>query len=216
MAQQFHLPAFYPILDTAALAKCGCGIQDAANVLLDAGVKLLQFRHKNEWTQQEFDQAVQISSLCKEAGCQLIVNDRADYAQLTDAGLHIGQDDLSPAASRKVIGKAIIGLSTHNRAQIEIADEEPVDYIALGPIFPTDSKLKPDPVLGVEKFGKLRKLTNKPVVAIGGIRLENAADVLAAGASSVATISGFLNTDLGGIAKNAREWVRLTAQHIKR
>lgn len=211
--QPFLLPRFYPILDTLAVANCGCDTGDAAKALLASGVRILQFRHKDEWTQQEFDLASQIASWCKEARCLFILNDRADFAHLTGAGLHIGQDDLSPVAARKVVGNSsIIGRSTHNRQQIDYGSEEPVNYLALGPVFATQSKLKPDPVLGIEKFGKLRKLTTKPVVAIGGITLQNAAEVLAAGADSVAILSGFLSQGgAAAIEKNAREWMRRTA-----
>lgn len=212
MARQFALPRFYPILDTGVLSRAELAAVETAQVLLDAGTKILQFRHKDDWTQREYDEAARIAELCHEAGCLCVVNDRADYAHLTGSALHIGQDDLSPVAARKVVGDAVIGLSTHNRRQIEIGEEEDVDYLALGPVFPTRSKLKPDPVLGIEKFAELRKATQKALVAIGGITVENAREVLDAGAASVATVFGFLPAEAGlaAIAKSVRAWVETT------
>jgi thiamine-phosphate pyrophosphorylase len=128
-----------------------------------------------------------------EAGADLIVNDRADIAMLLGAGLHVGQDDLPPRDARKLMGTdAPIGFSSHNPAQLSAAGGEPVDYVALGPLFPTASKLNPDPVVGVEELRRCRALIEKPLVAIGGITLENAAEVWDAGADSVAVIASLL------------------------
>jgi len=126
---------------------------------------------------------------------RLIMNDRADLCVAADFdGLHIGQDDLSPSSARLVIGEhRWLGVSTHNPAQLRQADEVPCDYVALGPIFETRSKEKPDPVVGVEGVRKARTLTAKPLVAIGGITRGTAASVLAAGADSVAIISDLLS-----------------------
>ena len=140
-----------------------------------------------------FDSARQVARLCSEAGAQLIVNDRADIAMLLDAGLHVGQDDLSPRDARKLMGPdAPIGFSSHNPAQLCAAGGEPVDYVALGPVFGTASKRNPDPVVGVEQVSRCRALIEKPLVAIGGITLENALEVWKAGADSVAVIAGLL------------------------
>jgi thiamine-phosphate pyrophosphorylase len=188
----FRVPRFYPILDTTVLAARQWDVADAARCLLKAGVKILQYRHKDDWTQAHFDEAAKLSALCQAAGVLFVVNDRADFAHLLQAALHVGQDDLSPVASRKVVGDALLGFSTHNAQQLESGDAEPVDYLSLGPIFATTSKLKPDPVVSLNGLRDLRPLATKPLVAIGGITLENAADVLAAGADSVAVISGIL------------------------
>jgi thiamine-phosphate pyrophosphorylase len=140
-----------------------------------------------------------------------VLNDRADFAHLLGAALHIGQNDLNPVAARKVMGDEVMGFSTHNRRQLVRADEEPVEYLSLGPIFPTTSKLKPDPVLGIDALRALRPLTRKPVVAIGGITLENAKQVFDAGADSVAIISGILpeGGDRRAIKRRAEEWLKL-------
>ena len=131
--------------------------------------------------------------MCREAGAELIVNDRADFAMLLEAGLHVGQDDLAPRDARRLLGSAAaIGFSSHNAAQLAAAGGEPVDYVALGPMFATGSKENPDPVVGVEELRRVRSLIDKPLVAIGGITLANAEGVWGAGADSVAVIGGMI------------------------
>ena len=213
MALEFSLPRFYPILDTAALAAQACPVLNAARTLLEAGVKILQYRHKENWTPTEYDEAAQLKVLCDQAGALFVLNDRADYSHLLDAALHLGQNDLPPVAARKVVRQSVIGFSTHNRRQLIRANDEPVEYLSLGPIFVTASKLKPDPVLGVDGLRALRPLSKKPVVAIGGIKLENAPEVLAAGADSVAVITAILPgiCDRSSIKQRASEWLKATA-----
>src|SRR5262249_51808870 len=139
----------------------------------------------------------------------LVVNDRADLAVLFGAILHLGQDDLPPAAARRVTGPNVrIGFSTHNETQLRSADAEPVDYLAIGPIFGTASKQNPDPVVGIRELARLRPLTAKPLVAIGGITRSNATAVIDAGADSVAII-GDLFPEEGTIETRVVEWVRL-------
>jgi thiamine-phosphate pyrophosphorylase len=204
MPVPFKVPRFYPILDAAVLASSGCIVDGAAEALLSAGARILQYRHKEPWTQREYDQAARLAALCQGSGVLFVINDRADFAHLLHAALHVGQDDLPPMAARRVVGDEVMGLSTHSRRQLENANEEPVEYLSLGPIFATSSKTKPDPVVGVEGLKKLRSLTRKPLVAIGGITLQNASEVLAAGADSVAVISGLLP-----LKTRAKEWVQL-------
>jgi thiamine-phosphate pyrophosphorylase len=131
------------------------------------------------------------------AGAQpvrLIMNDRADLCLAADFdGVHVGQDDLSPEAVRKIIGPdRWLGVSTHNPEQVKNAGLTSADYIAIGPVFATSSKEKPDPVIGLEGVRRARELTRKPLVAIGGITRANAASVLEAGADCVAVISDLL------------------------
>lgn len=206
----FKLPRFYPILDTAVLAQHNCPVQLAAEALLQAGVRILQYRHKSDWTQEHFDAARQIATLCHEAGVLFVLNDRADFARLLDAALHVGQDDLPPVAARRVISDEVMGFSTHNRLQLQRGDQEPVEYLSLGPIFSTKSKDRPDPTVGVTGVRDLRGLTQKPLVAIGGINLSNANDVLAAGADSVAVISGFVpeTCERTSLRNSAEAWMR--------
>jgi thiamine-phosphate pyrophosphorylase len=208
----FRLPRFYPILDTIALTERGCAVIPAAEALLDAGVKILQYRHKDAWTQVHFDEAKQIATLCHELGVLFILNDRADFARLLGAALHVGQDDLPPLAARRVVSDEVIGLSTHDQLQLARAKQEPVEYVSLGPIFVTNSKNKPDPVVGIDGLRLLRPLTEKPLVAIGGITPENARDVLDTGADAVAVISGLLphTCDRITLRRRAEEWIRLT------
>jgi thiamine-phosphate pyrophosphorylase len=195
-----RLPRVYPILDTESLERVGIALAAAAAALLEGGARILQVRHKSHWNRDLFAAAHEVSRLCREGGALLIVDDRADFALLLGAGLHVGQDDLSPRDARTLLpAPGVIGYSTHNAAQLAAAGGEPVDYVALGPVFGTSSKRNPDPVLGVEGIRQCRGLVEKPLVAIGGITLETARDVWAAGADSVAVIGGLLSEGaLGG------------------
>jgi thiamine-phosphate pyrophosphorylase len=211
MSDSFVPPRFYPILDTTVLQSRNCNLSTAAGALLAAGVKILQYRHKDAWLQAHYDEARAVSELCGQSGALFVVNDRADFAKLLNAGLHVGQDDLPPAACRLVNPKAILGFSTHNAQQLRRANDEPADYLSIGPVFPTSSKEKPDPVVGVDGVAKLRALTNKPLVAIGGITLQNASLVFAAKADSVAVISGILPQECSAasIRRRAEEWLEI-------
>jgi thiamine-phosphate pyrophosphorylase len=205
------LPRLYPILDTESLEARGIRLPTAAAAFLDGGAGILQIRHKGHWSRSLFEAARDTARLCREAGAPLVVNDRADFALLLEAGLHLGQDDLPPRDARRLIGsEAILGFSSHNAAQLAAAGGEPVDYVALGPIFATASKRNPDPVVGVEEISRLRALIEKPLVAIGGITQENVAGVLRAGADSVAVISGLLPESPSAQALRTRmeQWQR--------
>jgi thiamine-phosphate pyrophosphorylase len=183
------LPPLYPILDTAVLASRGVPLAQAAAAILDAGAGILQFRHKGAFSRAVFDAAESVAELCRAAGALYVVNDRTDVALILGAGVHVGQEDLPGSAVRAVVGPAaILGLSTHNEGQFRAARVEPADYLAVGPIFSTGSKENPDPVIGVPELRRLRAFDRRPLVAIGGITLENAADARAAGADSVAVI----------------------------
>lgn len=206
------LPRVYPILDTGLLEKRGVRVETAAAAFLEGGAAILQLRHKGHWSREVFAAAEIIAGLCRQAGAQFIINDRADFARLLDAGLHVGQDDLPPRDARKLVGnETTLGFSTHNAAQLCSAEGEPVDYLALGPIFVTASKHNPDPVVGIEELRRCRSLTDKPLVAIGGITLENAAEVLQAGADSLAIVSGMLPETIIGRSLRDRmeEWRRV-------
>lgn len=203
------LPRFYPILDTAALARIGGDVLRAAVDILDAGAKILQFRHKGTWTEATFEQARIICQQCRAAEALYVINDRPDIALLLHAAVHVGQDDLRPADVRSLIGSSLsLGFSTHNESQLRAAAEEPVDYIALGPMFGTRSKANPDPIVGAEELQRLRPLSPKPVVAIGGVTLGTAESLWSAGADSVAVI-GDLFVEPDGIGDRAKRWVQL-------
>ena len=142
------------------------------------------------------------------------MNDRADFAKLLGAALHLGQDDLAPADARKILpAGSIIGFSTHNREQLRAGDAEPVDYLAIGPIFATGSKQNPDPVVGLPELRSLRLLTKKPLVAIGGITRETAESVLDAGADSLAVIGDLYPQSLNKseLRKRAEEWLAISS-----
>jgi thiamine-phosphate pyrophosphorylase len=206
----FVLPRFYPILDTEACARCGMKPAEAASELLEAGVRILQFRHKGFFSRQIFAEIEQIANLCAQAKAIFVVNDRADLAAILGAALHLGQDDLTPSAARLVTGeRTLIGYSTHNEQQLREADLEPADYLAIGPIFSTGSKQNPDPVVGIPHLAKLRAITNKPLVAIGGIALANAASAFDAGADSVAVIGDIFAAGTS-LRSRAEQWLSIT------
>jgi thiamine-phosphate pyrophosphorylase len=213
MPVPFKVPRFYPILDTASLELRNCSVETAADALFEAGVKIVQYRHKEAWTQAHFDEAKKLAERCQDLGVLFVLNDRADFARLLKSALHVGQGDLPAVAARTIISDEIMGFSTHNRLQLKRADEEPVEYLSLGPIFSTGSKQRPDPAVGVEQLRKLREITAKPLVAIGGITLQNARDTLDAKADSLAVISGLLpeKADKKSIRQRAEEWLALTA-----
>jgi thiamine-phosphate pyrophosphorylase len=204
-----RIPRFYPILDTTTAGRRGVHPVDGARAILNGGARILQFRHKTFYSREAHAWLEQIAELCRKHDAILAVNDRVDLAELFGAVLHLGQDDVPPAAARRVTGPDLpIGFSTHNEAQLRAADREPVDYLALGPMFGTVSKENPDPVVGLADLARLRPCTQKPLVAIGGITRANARQVLAAGADSVAVI-GDLFPARGDIAERVREWMRL-------
>jgi thiamine-phosphate pyrophosphorylase len=204
-----RLEQFYPILDSATAARLGIDPEAAAGQILEAGARLLQFRHKGFFSREVFDQARRIAGLCRGAGAEFVINDRADIARLLGAALHLGQDDLSPADARRVLGDgSSIGFSTHNESQFRAALSQPVNYLAFGPIFGTSSKLNPDPTVGLDELRRLRPLTTLPLVAIGGVTRANARSVIDAGADSLAVI-GDLFPDDGNIRSRVEEWLAI-------
>jgi thiamine-phosphate pyrophosphorylase len=206
-----ELPRLYAILDTTAYQARGFALPEAADTLLGAGIRMLQYRHKAEFTEERFQEAKTIAENCRKSGALFFMNDRVDFACLLHCGVHLGQDDLPVAEARKVAGpETPIGLSTHNAAQLGEAAALPVDYVAIGPIFHSASKAKLDPVIGLSGIPVLRGLVHHPLVAIGGINLESALSVLDSGADSVAVISGLLparNGDWDGLQALAHRWL---------
>ena len=204
----FSLPRFYPIVDTKSPITVMRGPLKVFRTLIEAGARIIQLRHKDAWTRDSFRLAEAMTVLARDAAVTFVVNDRADVALAVGAdGVHLGQTDLSPSAVRSFAGdKLIIGLSTHNREQLEAAAREPADYLALGPIFGTQSKERPDPTVGLEGLQLLRGLTNRPLAAIGGITREAAPEIWAAGADSCAVISDMLRDDWRA---SIQAWVRL-------
>jgi thiamine-phosphate pyrophosphorylase len=205
-----NLPAFYPLLDTGILERRGFEIPAAVEAILEAGARIIQFRHKVFFSREVFEQAARVAELCRAANARFVVNDRADFAMLLHSALHLGQDDLAPADARRIMEQGtIIGFSTHNQRQLREGDAEPVDYLAIGPIFGTVSKENPDPVVGLEKLRELRRTTSKPLVAIGGISLDRARAVFAAGADSIAVIGDLYPDPLtkASLRSRAEQWL---------
>jgi thiamine-phosphate pyrophosphorylase len=207
---EYPVTGFYPVLDVDLLARRGLSVVDAARAILDAGARLLQFRHKGLFSRDVFEDAQCVANLCRAANALFVVNDRADMAMLLGAAVHLGQDDLAPADARKITD-AIIGFSTHNEQQLRAGDLEPVDYLAIGPVFPTGSKQNPDPVLGLDRLRSLRAMTRKPLVAIGGITRETALAVLEAGADSIAVIADLYPEPCtkASLQTRAQEWLAI-------
>jgi thiamine-phosphate pyrophosphorylase len=185
------LPRLYAILDATLLT---VPAEECAQELASAGVRLLQYRNKTASARDLLELSCRLASLLTPLGVSFIVNDRADVAALAEAdGVHVGQDDLAPEQARALVGAGKwIGVSTHNLEQFREAAATSADYLAVGPIFATASKAHPDPVVGTDLIRRVRGLTNKPIVAIGGITLDNAPSVIEAGADSVAVISDIL------------------------
>jgi thiamine-phosphate pyrophosphorylase len=208
-------PAFYPVLDTARAVPASV----AAEALLEAGARILQFRHKGFFSRATFEDAQHLAELCNNAGALFVVNDRADIAKLLNAALHLGQDDLAPQDARKILPPpSILGFSTHNERQLRDTDREPVDYIAIGPMFQTASKENPDPIVGVERLRSLRALTKKPLIAIGGITRETAPSVFEAGADSVAIIADLFPEPYtkAALRTRAEEWLAICSSCTSR
>ncbi len=186
------LPRLYAILDTSLFLNTQ-SLCASAKELVAGGVTLLQYRNKNGNARQMLEQARELKRSVG-VSAKLIMNDRADLCLAAGFdGVHVGQEDLSPEGARKVIGPNLwLGVSTHNPEQVAVADKTSADYIAIGPVFATSSKMNPDPVVGLEGVRQARALTSKPLVAIGGITRANGRSVIEAGASSVAVISDLL------------------------
>lgn len=205
---ELKLPRLYAIAHAELLAgRRVLTLAKFARELRDAGVTLVQYRDKAGSPQEILRAAAVLREAFAGTDAKLIMNDRADLAVLAGFdGVHVGQDDLSSEDAKSVVcagqGEAthpslregwatrIVGVSTHNEAQVRAADAGCADYIAIGPVFATGTKENPDPVVGLEGVCRARALTGKPLVAIGGITRENARSVIDAGADSVAVISG--------------------------
>jgi thiamine-phosphate pyrophosphorylase len=222
-----YLPRLYAILDVEFFTDTKDFLA-AAEELVSTGVTLIQYRNKSGNARVMLQQARElkkrlldiesqnphVSQKTRDMGhpdvdnsIRLIMNDRADLCLVAEFdGVHVGQDDLSPKAVRSIIGTdRWLGVSTHNPEQLKEADLTSADYLAIGPVFSTSSKERPDPVVGLEGVRRARQLTRKPLVAIGGITRTNAASVIQAGADSVAVISDLLREP----CKSAEEFFRI-------
>lgn len=216
-----QLSRFYPIVD-AAFFSATEELVACADELVAGGCNLLQYRNKGGDARQMLAQARELRqhlgshpNVANSATLgwgthypvRLIMNDRADLALSAEFdGVHVGQHDLLPESVRRIIGpNRWLGVSTHNPEQLAEAEKTSADYVAIGPVFATMSKDKPDPVVGLEGVRRARRLTRKPLVAVGGITRANAALVIDAGADSVAVISDLLPDP----RKSAEEFFRI-------
>jgi len=223
-----QIPRLYPILDSACFPSTDA-LLAAAEELAATGCTLIQYRNKSGNARVMLEQARElkrrlasgshVSQHRRDVGhplvksstagnpVTLIMNDRADLCLAAGFdGVHVGQEDLSPESVRRIIGPdRWLGVSTHNPEQLREADRTSADYLAIGPVFATSSKEKPDPVVGLEGVRRARTLTRKPLVAIGGISRANAASVIEVGADSVAVISDLLRER----GKSAEEFFRI-------
>jgi thiamine-phosphate pyrophosphorylase len=186
-----QLPRICPIVDEGMLALRGVSLARVAEDLKAAGAQFVQYRDKVGEPASILRAAAVVWEVFAGTGCRLIMNDRADLAVLAGfGGVHVGQGDLSPEDARRVVGvKRWVGVSTHNDEQVRIANATSADYVAVGPVFATGTKLDAEPVIGLEGVRRARALTKKPIVGIGGVTRANARSVIDAGADSVAVIS---------------------------
>jgi thiamine-phosphate pyrophosphorylase len=196
MARRQGLPRFYPILDAGLLLRAGLSVESFARELREAGIRFLQYRDKDAADEVLLERAALLRRIFPPSDSRLILNDRVPLVLSAGYdGVHVGQDDLSPAEARALLGpEVMVGISTHGESQLVKAADSPVDYVAIGPVFATSSKQVPDPVVGLEGVRAARALTHKPLVAIGGITRANCAAVIEAGADSVAVISDLIQS----------------------
>ena len=228
-----RFPVLNAIVDVDVAERAGWTPLDLASAYLNGGARFLQVRAKSLAGGAFLDLATRIVELGRDAGAIVVVNDRADVARLSHAdGVHVGQEDLSPAAARAIVGPGgVVGLSTHTEAQIDAALDQPISYLAVGPIFGTSTKATGYHAVGLERVRyAARKVRLKPatttatyvasgcsrtldVVAIGGITLDNIAGVIQAGAASAAVITDLLAT--GDPEARVRAYVERVRQGAK-
>lgn len=204
-------PRLYAIMDAVLLRTSELAF---AQMLAESGVELIQYRNKQASSRNLFQISKNLISFLRRQGVRLVVNDRPDVAAMAGTdGVHVGRQDLGVAEARKVCGDALlVGISTHTLEQVREADQTSADYVAVGPIFATTTKEKPDPTVSVEFVLRARALTKKPLVAIGGITVENAAEVYRAGADSVAVARDLICA--ADPAKRARQYLEVAARHV--
>ncbi len=212
-------PRLYGIVEAGLISDSAPVI---AKMLAQSGVELVQYRNKKSSSRALFEISSQIANELKGTAARFIVNDRVDIARLTGAGgVHVGQEDLPVEAARAIggngpangatgPGRFWVGVSTHTLEQVRAAEATSADYIAVGPIYPTATKEKPDADVGVEFIRQARALTHKPLVAIGGITVERAADVFRAGADCLAVARDLICAE--DPAARAREYLAVASE----
>jgi thiamine-phosphate pyrophosphorylase len=206
-------PALYAIIDSGQERGAAVSL---AKALADAGVRLIQLRDKRASARVIYEVSRELNEAMAPRGVRLIVNDRPDIAAMIGAGgVHVGQEDLPVEEARKIcVAGRWVGVSTHNMEQFLEAERTSADYIAVGPIFATATKENPDPVVGLEFLLAVRRLTQKPLVAIGGITIESAEAVYCAGADSVAVVRDLISA--ADPAQRAREYFAIAERVLSR
>jgi thiamine-phosphate pyrophosphorylase len=202
-------PRLYAILDASLLT---ASEMELAETLAESGVELIQYRNKNATSRDLFEISRKLSAHMSKRSVRFIVNDRPDIAMLCGAGgVHVGQEDLGVEQARAICGAGRwVGISTHTLEQVAAADRTSADYIAFGPIFPTSTKQNHDPVVGTDLLRRVRRMTRKPLVAIGGITVERAAEVYDAGADSLAVARDLIVAKDPGA--RVREYLQVAAR----
>ena len=200
------LDRLYTVLDVTLCRQRGLEPLAVLHAFLDGGARLVQLRDKTAASAERLALADTVVARAHAAGATLIVNDRADIAAMSGAdGVHVGQEDLSVASARLVVGgSAIVGISTHDAAQLAAAADTDATYIAVGPIYGTSTKDTGYTARGLDLVRAAAR-TGRPVVAIGGITVERAPEVIFAGARSVAVISDLLRDDPAAMVRRYRE-----------
>ncbi|MFZ2197012.1 MAG: thiamine phosphate synthase [Thermodesulfovibrionales bacterium] len=187
-------------------------LYDMINLVLRAGVKCIQYREKDLPRREIYGNAVKFREVTRLFDATLIINDHVDIALAADAdGVHLGQDDLPLKEARKIMGSRIVGISTHNLDQAKEADLGGADYIGFGPVFQTTTKDAGTPK-GIDNIRLVKEHVGIPVVAIGGISLDNVSSVLDAGADAIALATAICRGDM---AVNAEKFVRFFKDKLK-
>ncbi len=205
-----RLPKIYPITDKALA--CATSHLAIVKELVRGGARLVQVRDKQTPARELLLDLKRCAEFCDRNGVLLIVDDRCDLALSAGAaGVHLGQDDLSPLDARRILGPDfVIGHSTHNDSQIRSASKLPIDYVGFGPVYQTSTKAQPSPVTGISGLARACRLSTHPVVAIGGIGGRQIPEVLAAGAASAAIISALMGH--GDIANAMARLLRIAME----
>ena len=199
---------FHLYVITEHSLSCGRSNEEVVEEAIAGGADAIQLRDKGYTGKQLLQEALKLRDITRKSGVPFIINDRVDVALAVDAdGVHLGQDDLPLVWARKLLGNGkIIGISAHNLEKAMQAEKDGADYIGIGSAFPTTTKPDARPLVGLELIADIKRNVNIPVVAIGGIREENVAQVAEAGADCIAVISAVVSaTNIRKAAENLRE-----------
>ncbi len=184
----------------------GTSHEQSALYLLKAGIKIIQYREKDQQTKTMYDEAMKIKQLCKRYNAMFIVNDRIDIALAVDAdGVHVGQDDMPVEIVKRYLGDKIIGVSVRNKEDAIIAQSHGADYLGAGAVYPTSTK-KDSTFIGLDMLAKIAEVSRIPVYAIGGITMDNLNELKRYSIHGAAVISAILNTH--DPEHTAREFIR--------